>query len=158
MEYIADVGQLSGHVGSDAPRRDAIVAGMQAIRRHETSLFERLAAGLSAMPGVHQYGITDPARFAERTPTAAITADGVSVATLSRMLGDEGIATWHGDFYATGLIERLGLAESGGLLRIGLMHYNTTEEVDRLLEALERHVVADRPRPADRPYPAPQPA
>ena len=158
VEYIADVGRLSGHVGPAAPRRDAIVAGMEAIRGHEMSLFGRLAAGLGAIPGVRQYGITDPARFGQRTPTAAITADGVSVATLSRKLGDEGIATWHGDFYATGLIERLGLAESGGLLRIGLMHYNTAEEVDRLLEALERHVVADRPRRTDRPYPAPQPA
>jgi selenocysteine lyase/cysteine desulfurase len=49
-----------------------------------------------------------------------------------------GIATWDGDFYATGLIERLGMAGSGGLLRIGLVHYNTADEVDRLLESLER--------------------
>jgi selenocysteine lyase/cysteine desulfurase len=112
------------------------------------ALFSRLAAGLAAIPGVRLHGIADPARFDERTPTAAITIDGIAPQAMSRALGDEGIATWHGDFYATGLVERLGLAEEGGLLRIGLMHYNTPAEVDRLLEVIERHVAAGMSRPA----------
>jgi cysteine desulfurase family protein (TIGR01976 family) len=151
VEYIADVGRSTGDTVSDASRRDAILAGMSAIRGYEMALFTRLAAGLTAIPGVRLYGITDPERFGERTPTAAITVEGIPVATLSRLLGDEGIATWHGDFYATGLVERLGLAGEGGLLRVGLMHYNTADEVDRLLEAVERHVVAGRPRFAAQP-------
>jgi cysteine desulfurase family protein (TIGR01976 family) len=151
VEYIADIGRTYGQAGAEATRREAILAGMRAIRDYEMDLFARLAAGLSGIPGVRLYGIVDPGRFQERTPTAAITVDGIPVATLTRHLGDEGIATWHGDFYATGLIERLGLAEDGGLLRIGLMHYNTADEVDRLLEAIERHVLGTRPRPAAQP-------
>ena len=137
VEYIADVGRSYGDTPAEATRRETVVAGMQVIREYEMELFARLAAGLAAIPGVRLYGIADPDHFGERTPTAAITVDRLSVATLSRKLGDEGIATWHGDFYATGLVERLGLAEDGGLLRIGLMHYNTADEVDRLLTALD---------------------
>jgi cysteine desulfurase family protein (TIGR01976 family) len=157
VEYIADVGRANADAGSGATRREAVVAGMEDIRGYEMDLFARLAEGLTAIPGVRLHGIADPSGFHERAPTAAITVDGMSVATLSRRLGDEGISTWHGDFYATGLIERLGLAEDGGLLRIGLMHYNTAHEVDRLLEAIERHVV-QRAHREDRPRPAAQPA
>ena len=67
-----------------------------------------------------------------------MTIEGVAPRAAAEALGRDGIATWDGDFYATGLIERLGLAKSGGVLRIGLVHYNTAEEVDRLLESLER--------------------
>jgi cysteine desulfurase family protein (TIGR01976 family) len=151
VEYIADVGRTFGEVGADASRRESVVAGMRAIRTYEMALFTRLVDGLTAIKGVRLYGIADRARFAERTPTAAVRVDGVSPGAMSRALGDEGIATWHGDFYATGLIERLGLADEGGVLRIGLTHYNTSDEVDRLLEALERHSVASRPRPAAQP-------
>ena len=72
------------------------------------------------------------------TRRLALTIDGVHPRAAAEALGRDGIATWDGDFYATGLVERLGLAESGGLLRIGLVHYNTADEVDRLLESLER--------------------
>jgi cysteine desulfurase family protein (TIGR01976 family) len=147
VDYIADIGRSFGGARADATRREAIVGGMDVIRSYEMELFTRLAAGLTHFPDVRLYGIVDPARFGQRTPTAAITVDGMSVAGLSRQLGEMGIATWHGDFYATGLVERLGLAEDG-LLRIGLMHYNTAEEVDRLLEAIERIVVATRSQPA----------
>ncbi len=68
--------------------------------------------------------------------------DGVSPRAAAEALGQQGIATWDGDFYATGLIERLGLAPDG-VLRIGLTHYNTAAEVDRLLEAL-RSLAAGR--------------
>ena len=140
VEYIADVGRLFGGAAIDAPRREAIVVGMQAIRRYEMTLYERLAAGLAALPGVRVYGISEPARFDDRTPTAALTVDGISPRALSTALGDEGIATWHGDFYASGLMDRLGLGADGGVLRIGLTHYNTADEVDRLLEALARQI------------------
>ena len=99
-------------------------------------LYRRLADGLVALPGMHIHGITDPAQFDDRTPTAALTIDGVAPRAAAEALGRQGIAAWDGDFYATGLIERLGLATQGGVLRIGLTHYNTAREVDRLLEAL----------------------
>jgi cysteine desulfurase family protein (TIGR01976 family) len=146
IDYIAGIGREYGGAGARAARREAIVAGMSAIRTYEMSLFERLVAGLESIPGSRIYGITDRARFGDRTPTAAVRFDRVSPEALSVALGREGIATWHGDFYATGLIERLGLVASGGVLRIGLTHYNTTAEVDRLLESLRRIVA--RPVPA----------
>ena len=145
IDYIAGVGREHGGAGARAARREAIVAGMTAIRTYEMSLFERLIAGLESIPGSHLYGITDRARFGDRTPTAAVRFDRVSPEAASVALGREGIATWHGDFYATGLIERLGLVASGGVLRIGLTHYNTTAEVDRLLESLRRIVARSVP-------------
>jgi selenocysteine lyase/cysteine desulfurase len=108
---------------------------MAAIRAYELPLFARLLDGLEAIPGAKVWGITDRSRLAERTPTAAVTFHGVTPETVATQLGDRGIATWWGDFYATGLIERLGLAPNG-VLRIGLTHYNTADEVDRLLAEL----------------------
>ena len=71
-----------------------------------------------------------------RTPTAAITIDGCAPRELAEALGARGITTWNGDFYAQGLIERLGLFDTGGVLRIGLAHYNTADEVQRLVTTL----------------------
>ena len=68
--------------------------------------------------------------------------DGVAPRAAAEALGREGIFVWDGDFYATGLIERLGKAEVGGVLRLGLVHYNTADEVDRTLEALGRVLAA----------------
>ena len=85
--------------------------------------------------------ITDRARFGERTPTAAVTLAGVAPRAAAEALGRSGITTWDGNFYAQGLIERLGLAESGGVLRLGIVHYNTAEEIDRLLAALDEIAV-----------------
>jgi cysteine desulfurase family protein (TIGR01976 family) len=136
VEYIADVGRSQGDATSRSTRRDAILSGMRAIRNYEMELYRRLADGLAGLPGVRIHGITDPARFDERTPTAALTIDGVAPRAAAEALGRQGIAAWDGDFYATGLIERLGLATKGGVLRIGLTHYNTAAEVDRLLDLL----------------------
>jgi selenocysteine lyase/cysteine desulfurase len=95
-------------------------------------------AGLGAIGGVTIHGITDPSRFASRVPTVSVSIAGVHPRAAAEALGRDGIYAWDGDFYATGLIERLGLAESGGVLRLGLVHYNTAAEVDRTLEAVER--------------------
>src|SRR2546423_5623117 len=136
VDYIADVGRSQGDAAARSTRREAILAGMRAIRTYEMELFRRLAAGLVTLPGVRVHGITDPSRFDDRTPTAALTIEGVAPRAAAEALGRQGIAAWDGDFYATGLIERLGLATRGGVLRIGLTHYNTAAEGDRLLEAL----------------------
>jgi cysteine desulfurase family protein (TIGR01976 family) len=138
VEYLAEVGRTQGGAGADAPRREAVAAGMRAIRAYEMDLYRRLAHGLATIPGLRIYGITDPARFDERTPTAALTLRDLPPEGVATALGRAGIAVWHGDFYATGLVERLGLAASGGVVRIGLTHYNTGAEVDRLLDALTR--------------------
>jgi selenocysteine lyase/cysteine desulfurase len=111
---------------------------MTAIRTYEMGLYRRLVDGLEAIPGAQLYGITDRARFVDRTPTAAVTIRGHAPRAIAETLGNEGIAVWDGDFYAQGLVERLGLGESGGVVRIGLTHYNTADEVDRVVGALAR--------------------
>jgi len=83
------------------------------------------------------WGITDTARIGERTPTFGLTSATRTPRELARALGRAGIFAWDGHFYAQALIERLGLAESGGVLRLGMVHYNTAAEVDRTLDALE---------------------
>jgi selenocysteine lyase/cysteine desulfurase len=109
---------------------------MRAIREVEMALYRRLHDGLAGTPGVSLHGITEAAAFERRTPTAALKVDGMDARDVAVRLGAQGIAVWDGDFYAAGLVERLGLVAAGGLVRIGLTHYNTASEVDRLLEAL----------------------
>ena len=123
-------------------RREAIVAAFDAIHQHEHGLMERLIAGLAKIPGVKIYGITDPARFAERCPTLAVRIAGHTPLELATKLGERGFFTWDGNYYALNLTERLDVEKTGGFLRIGLVHYNTVEEVDRLLAAL-RGIVRD---------------
>jgi cysteine desulfurase family protein (TIGR01976 family) len=139
VEYLAEIGSTYGTAGAGDPRGDRVRAGMTAIRAYEMGLYRRLADGLEEeVPGLRLYGITDRSRFDWRTPTAALTIDGHAPRAISEALGRQAIATWDGDFYATGLIERLGLADSGGVVRIGLTHYNTAAEVDRIVGALAR--------------------
>ncbi len=138
VEYLASVGSRFGVGGGSTSRREQLVAAMAAIREQELDLARRLIGGLDAIPGVRIWGITDESRFAaERVPTVSITLSGMSARDAAAALGRRGIFAWDGDFYATGLVERLGLAEAGGLLRLGLVHYNTAAEVDRVLEAIE---------------------
>jgi cysteine desulfurase family protein (TIGR01976 family) len=158
VDYIAALG--TAHGGTDAlvrpssearpasksTRRAAIIAAFEAIHHYEHGLMTRLISGLQQIPNLKIYGITDPARFAERCPTIAVrvknqTADQTPLA-LSTKLGDQGFFTWDGNYYALNLTERLDVEKSGGFLRIGLVHYNTVEEVDRLLSALREIVAA----------------
>ncbi|HYM84240.1 MAG TPA: cysteine desulfurase-like protein, partial [Candidatus Dormibacteraeota bacterium] len=138
VEYLASIGDRFGGADPGATRRDRLVAGMRTIREHEMALHERLFDGVRAIAGVRVWGIADPARFeTEKVPTVSITIHGVTPRDAAAALGELGIFAWDGDFYARSLIERLGLFESGGVLRIGISHYGTEDEVDRLLEALE---------------------
>jgi cysteine desulfurase family protein (TIGR01976 family) len=133
--YLEDVGRMAG-APAEATRRERLVAAMGAIRDVEMTLYRRLHGGLAGIPGLSLYGITDPDAFDHRTPTAAFTLAGHGATEVAERLGDEGIAVWDGNFYALGLVERLGLEGAGGLVRLGLTHYNTAEEVDRALDAL----------------------
>jgi cysteine desulfurase family protein (TIGR01976 family) len=123
-------------------RRAAIEAAYAAIHEHERGLLERMMAALKKIPGLKIYGITDPARFHERCATLAIRIPGHTPLELATQLGDRGFFTWDGNYYALNLTEHLDVEKSGGFLRIGLVHYNTIDEVDRLLAALREIVGA----------------
>lgn len=138
-----------GHAQEDGPtsqfpqltgRARALHVAMAAIQAHERTLARQLLAGLSELPGAHVYGLTSAADLARRVPTVALTIEGHTPRALAEALGERGIFCWDGNYYAVTLMERLGLEESGGALRIGLAHYNTAEEVDRLLTALHEIV------------------
>jgi cysteine desulfurase family protein (TIGR01976 family) len=143
VEYIADLGRrsLPAAVGG----RAAIIAAFEAIHHYEYGLMTRLMTGLSQISRIKVYGITDPARFAERCPTIALRVvnqhNDQTPLALSTKLGDKGFFTWDGNYYALNLTERLDVEKSGGFLRIGLVHYNTADEVDRLLAALREIAV-----------------
>ena len=144
IDYLAELGtRVSGEGARPAGRREARLRAMAAIRDHEAQLARHLIDGLLAMPGLTFYGITDPGRSASRTPTVAVRIDGHPPHELARALGERGICTWDGHYYAINLTERLGVEGKGGMLRIGLVHYNTADEVDRLLAALRE--IAGRP-------------
>ncbi len=128
VDYLADLGR--GSRPEAATRRAALVAAFEAIHRYERALLERFMAGLKQIPTIRIYGITDPARFDERCPTIALRViDPAAEQTpqaLAAKLGEQGFFTWE---------------KSGGFLRIGLVHYNAAEEVDRLLAALRELTV-----------------
>jgi cysteine desulfurase family protein (TIGR01976 family) len=150
VEYLAEVGRrtLGAQYGPipkqsergaaliAAFRRDAIRDAYRAIQFHEHELSLRMLRGLAEIPGLRLYGIADPAHVAQRCPTFAIRIEGRHPAELAKQLGDRGIFTWDGNYYALNLTERLGVEQDGGFLRIGVVHYNTTEEVARVQEAL----------------------
>ena len=134
VEYIAQVGRRSDpHVGS---RREALQAAYRATVPYERSLLTRLLDGLEGIPRLKVYGITEAKRFGERCATLAFRIGDRHPTEIAKFLGERGIFTWDGNFYAMNLSERLGVESQGGVLRVGLEQYNTAEEVDRLLRAL----------------------
>jgi len=134
VDYLADLGRRANPAVST--RRAAVLAAYEAIQKHEHGLMESLIRGLLSIPGLKLYGIRDPKRFDQRCPTVAVRIKGFTPLELATQLGDRGIFTWDGNYYALNLTERLDVEKEGGFLRIGLAHYNTVEEVERLLVAL----------------------
>jgi cysteine desulfurase family protein (TIGR01976 family) len=137
IDYLADLGRRAVQAEKGGiSRRNALVAGYRAIRGHEMVLAARMIKGLLEIPGLRFFGISEPARFASRVPTVGVRLANHTPLEAATFLGDRGIFTWDGNYYALNLTERLGVEKDGGLLRVGLVHYNTAEEVDRLLSAL----------------------
>jgi cysteine desulfurase family protein (TIGR01976 family) len=134
VDYLAELGARSDASAKD--RRSALLAAYRATRRHEMALLGRLVEGLLAIPGLRFFGISDAKRFEERCSTVSVRLANHTPTEVATFLGERGIFTWDGNYYALNLTERLGVEACGGLLRIGLVHYNTAEEVDRLLAAL----------------------
>ncbi len=130
VEYLAEL-------GGGGSRRASVADGFErAIVPYEASLSERFLEGIRGIAPVRLYGIADPGRVGERTPTFAIRVGEQHPAETAKTLAERGIFVWDGNYYALEIMERLGLQDSGGAVRIGFCHYNTPAEVDRVLEEL----------------------
>lgn len=132
VEHLAWVGTTMGQP-SATDRRAALLAGMATITGYEAGLAATMLEGLLASPKVKLYG---PATLDGRVPTFGFTVDGQAPDAVAATLAASGICAWSGNFYAREAIIRLGLEASGGLVRVGLMHYNTADEVGHLLAVL----------------------
>jgi cysteine desulfurase family protein (TIGR01976 family) len=142
VEYLERVGGGLGAASDPldasprSPRTRAIHGALRAFVAHEETLAARLIAGLQDIGNLHIHGITDPTDFARRVPTVSFSRPGTDPATVAAALDSHGIYVWNGHSYALPVIEHLGLADAGGVVRIGPTHYNTVEEIDRTLEVL----------------------
>ena len=120
----------------DGPgRRERLEAAFRTLHARGESLFRRLWDGLRPVDGVTLYG---PPPGAPRTPTLGLTVDGITPAEAADRLAGEGLFLSHGDFYATSVIDRLGLRDRGGMLRAGIVAYTNTDEIDRLVDGIRR--------------------
>ncbi|HYB46539.1 MAG TPA: cysteine desulfurase-like protein [Streptosporangiaceae bacterium] len=129
---VAAVDHLAGlDPAAAGSRRDQVLASMAAVERYEGQLFARLLGGLASMRHVTLYG-----QAARRTPTAFFTVAGYTPRQVAERLASRKVNVWNGDNYAWELTGALGLRESGGGVRAGLVHYNDQAEVDRLLGAV----------------------
>lgn len=140
VDYLAWIGTEMGAATDLASRRERIEAGITALRSHEDALSRRLIEGLRAMTGVTIRGVSEPDALDRRVPTVAITVAGHEPADLARAMAEKSVFVWSGHNYAVEVVERLGLTDRGGVLRIGPVHYNTLDEIDRFLELLARRI------------------
>ena len=140
VEYVAWVGEQFGTKlqtsNLKSQRRLALEAGMAAMMEYEQGLSERLISGLSQVPGLKIWGITDLNQLNRRVPTVSFTLEGWHPLDVAKKLGEQNIFVWDGNYYAYEIMERLDLQNSGGMVRVGAAHYNTLEEIDFLIEAV----------------------
>jgi len=142
IEYLEWVGEtmareFASRISAMTGRRQVLHAAMLAIADHERDLSARLITRLESIRGVRIHGITDRSLLAHRVPTVSISKANTDPGELDRALAAQGIYVWSGHSYAVDVVERLGLAEAGGVLRIGAAHYNTVEEIDRAADAID---------------------
>jgi len=129
LDYLQETGyKTNGSCG--------IGGAMQAIQEYESGLSLRFLHGLHELKRAALFGLSNPDDIRHRTPTFAIRIEGLHPDEAAEKLASRGIFVWSGNFYAADLIDRLGLTDSGGVLRLGFTHYHTVDEVDRTLNAL----------------------
>jgi cysteine desulfurase family protein (TIGR01976 family) len=129
VDYLASL-------GSGETRRRRLESAFDSIGAHESALAGRFLTAVAELPRVRVFGVTDPHRLDQRVGTFAVEVEGVAPRRVAARLGEQGLYVWDGDYYAVGVMERLGKAPDG-LVRIGFVHYNTTAEVDRVVTALD---------------------
>lgn len=127
VDYLAELGE-----GGD--RRSRLQAGYASIGEHERELARRFLDGVSGLSKVRVHGV--PTADGRRVATFALSVEGLGADEAAARMADRGLYVWSGHYYALNAIERLGFLDSGGLIRVGFVHYNTVDEVDRALEAL----------------------
>lgn len=134
VDYLADLGRAIA-ANDSLDRRAALTSAYTAIAEYEQMLITKLLDGLAELSHIQVWGITDTTRCNDRLPTVSITSEKETATQLAQRLGEAGIFVWNGNYYALQLTETLGL-EPEGMVRIGLAHYNTPNEVERLLGEL----------------------
>jgi cysteine desulfurase family protein (TIGR01976 family) len=140
VDYLEWLGEATGHRGT---RREKLLGAYRSFEAYETLLMRRLIDGLRRLPGVTIQGISDPAAFAHRVPTISFTHAALSTHAIAGALAEREIYAWSGHNFALEPARLLGLDESEGVVRLGIAHYNTAEEIERTLAALAEIVGAD---------------
>jgi selenocysteine lyase/cysteine desulfurase len=145
IEYFEWVGKTFGDECQDRLREDnyqgrrlELKKALLAIHGYELELSRALLSGLEAVPGLNLYGLTDPDRVEDRVATFSFRLKDLHPRRVAEQLAEQGIYVWDGNYYALNIMERLGVEDSGGMVRVGAAHYNTLEEVERLKDALMR--------------------
>ena len=141
IDYLAHLGERYGGPFTEtarglSPRRRLLAAAMGAIRAYDHTLSAALIAELERVPHIHIHGITDRTRLSERVPTVSFTWPGHHPREVAAALGKRGFFVWDGNYYALAVTQRLGVEHAGGMVRVGAVHYNTVEEIQRFGEAL----------------------
>lgn len=140
IDYLARAGEETGH---DGTRRQKMAGAYRAFDAYEAGLTRQLVGGLTALPGVRLMGIANPNLFSRRVPTISFVHDRISTHRFADVLATEDINVWSGHNYALEPTRHLGLSEDEGVVRIGIAHYNTAEEIDRTLAAITRLVAKE---------------
>jgi cysteine desulfurase family protein (TIGR01976 family) len=149
IDYLAMIGReqsnryremfsAQSEAGSYQGRQLELKIALQAMMDYERGLSAQLLAGLREIKGLQVYGITDTQQLTWRVPTICCNIEGHSPRELAEHLASQGIFSWDGNYYALGIMERLELESKGGALRLGMAHYNTINEIDRVMECLKQ--------------------
>jgi cysteine desulfurase family protein (TIGR01976 family) len=141
VDYFAWIGETMsrawhGKYSRFSGRRKFVHAAMDCLFEYETGLARQLISGLQQLPGVRVQGITSPDALDRRVPTVAFTVNGERPDDIAKSLAERNIFVWSGDFYAVEAVKVLNLHDTGGVVRIGAVHYNSSAEIDRLLNTL----------------------
>jgi cysteine desulfurase family protein (TIGR01976 family) len=135
VDYFAWVGETMG--GASGNRREQLKAGLEMLFDYEKQLADRLIAGLKSIPGVRVLGISDPNASDRRVPTVSFVHELLAPSDIASALAERNIFAWSGHNYAVELAKVLNIYESGGAVRIGAVHYNTPDEIDAVVAALQ---------------------
>lgn len=145
LEYLEWLGKQFGADQAQAwkdtgftGRKLELKKGMSAMHAYESELSKALIKIVESVPGTRIYGVTDMNRLAERVPTVSFTLEGKDPEQLADAIGKENIYVWNGHNYALAIVERLGLLEAGGMIRVGPVHYNTMDELEKFGEVLKK--------------------